>query len=707
MAKPESTPTPNFIRAIIDEDLKTNKYGGRVHTRFPPEPNGYLHIGHAKSICLNFGLARDYKGLCNLRYDDTNPGKESLEYVDSIKEDVRWLGFDWEDREFYASDYFEQLYLYAIQLIKDGKAYVCDLSAEEIREHRGTLTRPGKDSPYRNRSVDENLDLFERMRAGEFEDGSRVLRAKIDMASPNLNMRDPVMYRILHAEHHRTGNSWCIYPTYDFTHGQSDSIEGITHSICTLEFEDHRPLYDWFLDQLDVHHPQQIEFARLNLTYTVMSKRMLLELVEEGYVTGWDDPRMPTISGLRRRGYSPESIRSFCERIGVAKRDSTVDIALLEHSLREDLNKRAPRVMAVLRPLRVVIDNYPEEQVEELDAFNNPEDPGMGVRKVPFSRVLCIERDDFREDPPKKFYRLAPGREVRLRYAYFIKCVDVVKDKTTGEIIELHCTYDAKTRGGDAPDGRKVRATLHWVSASNSLPAQVRLYDHLFTTPDPTDDKDGCDFKSSLNPGSLETLTTCRVEPSLAGTAPASLYQFERLGYFCVDPIDSSEGALVFNRTVTLRDTWAKIEKAQAKKAPVTEVLGKAEPAVARKDAPGAGRREEFEPIGEEISIDEFSKVDLRVGMVREASTVEGSNKLIRLMVDIGENRLRQIFAGIRPGYPDPDKLIGKKVMVVANLKPRQMKFGLSEGMILSGGEGDRLCAPTFEGDPLPGDKVT
>jgi glutaminyl-tRNA synthetase len=707
MAKPESTPTPNFIRTIIDEDLKTSKYGGRVHTRFPPEPNGYLHIGHAKSICLNFGLARDYNGLCNLRYDDTNPGKESLEYVESIKEDVRWLGFDWEDREFYASDYFDQLYQYAIQLIKDGKAYVCDLSAEEIREYRGTLTRPGKDSPYRNRSVDENLDLFERMRAGEFQDGSRVLRAKIDMASPNLNMRDPVMYRILHAEHHRTGNAWCIYPTYDFTHGQSDSIERITHSICTLEFEDHRPLYDWFLDQLGVHHPQQIEFARLNLSYTVMSKRMLLELVEEGYVTGWDDPRMPTISGLRRRGYSPESIRSFCERIGVAKRDSTVDIALLEHSLREDLNKRAPRVMAVLRPLRVVIENYPEDQVEELDAFNNPEDPGMGVRKVPFSRVLYIERDDFREEPPKKFYRLAPGREVRLRYAYFIKCADVVKDEKTGEIVELHCTYDPKTRGGDAPDGRKVRATLHWVSASDSLPAQVRLYDHLFTTPNPTDDKDGLDFKSYLNPGSLEMLTGCRVEPSLAGAEPGSRYQFERLGYFCADPLDSHEGALVFNRTVTLRDTWAKIEKAQAKEVPVPEVAAHAKPAHSGKSTPLTRKREDLEPIGEDISIDEFSKIDLRVGIVREARTVAGSNKLIRLMVDIGEGRLRQIFAGIRPGYPEPEKLIGKKVIVVANLKPRQMKFGLSEGMILSGGDAHRLCAPTFEGDPLPGDKVT
>jgi glutaminyl-tRNA synthetase len=707
MAKPESTPPPNFIRNIMDQDLSTDKYGGRVHTRFPPEPNGYLHIGHAKSICLNFGLARDYNGLCNLRYDDTNPSKESLEYVESIKEDVRWLGFDWEDREFYASDYFDQLHQYAIQLIKDGKAYVCDLSAEEIREYRGTLTRPGKDSPYRARSVKENLDLFERMRAGEFEDGSRVLRAKIDMASPNLNMRDPVMYRILHAEHHRTGNTWCIYPTYDFTHGQSDSIEGITHSICTLEFEDHRPLYDWFLDQLGVHHPQQIEFARLNLTYTLMSKRMLLELVEEGHVTGWDDPRMPTICGLRRRGYSPESIRNFCDRIGVAKRDSTVDVALLEHSLREDLNLRAPRIMAVLHPLRVVIDNYPEDQVEELDALNNPEDPDMGARKVPFSRVLYIERDDFREDPPKKFYRLAPGREVRLRYAYFVKCVDVVKDEKTGEIMELHCTYDPKTRGGDAPDGRKVRATLHWVSASHSLPAEVRLYNHLFTTPNPTDERDGSNLKSYLNPDSLETLTGCRVEPSLAGAAPGSRYQFERLGYFCVDPVDSSEEALVFNRTVTLRDTWAKIEKAQAKGATVSQASSLAKPAHPGKGAPETGRREELEPIGEEISIDDFSKIDLRVGVISDASAVEGSNKLIKVMVDIGEGRLRQVFAGIRAGYPEPEKLIGKKVIVVANLKPRQMKFGLSEGMILSGGDADRLCAPTFEGNPLPGDKVT
>ncbi len=564
MTTNDSTPS-NFIRDIIEEDLRTNKYGGRVHTRFPPEPNGYLHIGHAKSICLNFGLAAEYGGLCNLRFDDTNPTKEEAEYVESIMEDVRWLGFDWGDRLFYASDYFEQLYEYAVQLIKKGKAYVCDLSAEEIREYRGTLTEPGRDSPYRNRSVEENLDLFARMRAGEFEDGSRTLRAKIDMASPNVVMRDPVMYRILRATHHRTGDKWCIYPMYDFTHCLSDSIERITHSICTLEFENNRPLYDWFLDELGVYHPQQIEFARLNLSYTVMSKRKLLELVTGGYVAGWDDPRMPTLSGLRRRGYTPEAIRAFCDRIGVAKANSMVDIALFEYFIRQDLNQRAPRVMGVLRPLRVVIDNYPEDRVEELEAINNPEDVSMGTRKVPFSRVLYIERDDFREDPPKKFWRLAPGREVRLRYAYFITCVGVVKDEQSGEVVELHCTYDPATRGGDAPDGRKVRGTLHWVSAAHALPAEVRLYDRLFTKADPNDVEEGRDFKDYLNPNSLETLTDCRVEPSLAGAAPGTRVQFERQGYFCVDP-DSSAGKLVFNRTVALRDSWAKIEKAQRKK---------------------------------------------------------------------------------------------------------------------------------------------
>jgi glutaminyl-tRNA synthetase len=707
MTRTDSTPPPNFIRNIIEEDLKTNKYNGRVHTRFPPEPNGYLHIGHAKSICLNFGLAQEFRGLCNLRFDDTDPSKEEVEYVESIKEDVRWLGFDWEDREFYASDYFEQLHEYAVQLIKDGKAYVCDLSADEIREYRGTLTKPGKDSPYRNRSVEENLDFFERMRAGEFEDGSRVLRAKIDMASPNLNMRDPVIYRILHAEHHRTGNKWCIYPMYDFTHGQSDSIEGITHSICTLEFEDHRPLYDWFIDALKIFHPQQIEFARLNLSYTVMSKRMLLELADGRYVTGWDDPRMPTISGLRRRGYTPESIRNFCERIGVAKRDSMVDISLLEHCVREDLNQRAPRVMGVLRPLRVVIDNYPEDQVEELDALNNPEDPGMGTRKVPFSRILYIEQEDFREDPPKKFFRLAPGREVRLRYAYFIKCVDVVKDKQTGKVVELHCTYDPETRGGDAPDGRKVKATLHWISAPHSLQAEIRLYDHLFIKTNPTDEKGDADFKTYLNPNSLETLTSCRVEPTLAGAAPGNRYQFERLGYFYVDTVDSSEGTLVFNRTVTLRDTWAKIEKAEKKRKVLKEAEEEAKTTRQKASAPSADKRKDLASIGKEITIDDFSKIDLRVAIIREAYLVEGSKKLIRLMVDLGEGRLRQIFAGIRSAYPEPGKLIGKKVIVAANLKPRQMKFGLSEGMVLSGGDAERLCITTFDGEPLPGETVS
>ncbi|MBI5408590.1 MAG: glutamine--tRNA ligase/YqeY domain fusion protein [Nitrospirae bacterium] len=559
MSALESTRPSNFIKDIITEDLKTDKYGGRVHTRFPPEPNGYLHIGHAKSICLNFGVAKDFKGLCNLRMDDTNPTKEEVEYVEAIKQDVRWLGFDWQDRMFYASDYFERFYECAVELIKKGRAYVCDLSSDEVREYRGTLTAPGQESPYRNRPVEENLDLFERMRAGEFPDGSRTLRAKIDMASGNINMRDPVMYRILHAGHHRTGGKWCIYPMYDYAHCISDSIEGITHSICTLEFEDHRPLYDWFLDELNVYHPQQIEFARLNLSYTVMSKRKFIQLVEGGYVRGWDDPRMSTISGLRRRGYTPEAIRNFAERIGVAKRDSVVDIALLEYCIREDLNKRASRVMAVLRPLKVVIVNYPEDKPEELDAVNNPEDPGMGTRKVPFSRVIYIEKDDFREDPPKQFFRLAPGREVRLRYAYYITCVDVIKDEK-GEVVELRCTYDPATRGGDSPDGRKVKATLHWVSAEHALEAEVRLYDYLLTKPNPDDVEEGKDFKSIINPGSLEILTDCKLEPSLKDARHGDKYQFERMGYFCADP-DSSGGKLVFNRTVTLKDTWAKVQK--------------------------------------------------------------------------------------------------------------------------------------------------
>lgn len=561
--KSEETPEEksiqgNFITEIIDEHLKNGRFQ-QVHTRFPPEPNGYLHIGHAKSICLNFGIAAAYNGLCNLRFDDTNPSKEDIEYVDSIQEDVRWLGFDWADRMYYASDYFDQLFEYAVQLIKKGKAFVCDLNAQQMREYRGTLTEPGKESPYRNRSVEENMDLFMRMKNGEFEDGSRVLRAKIDMASPNMNMRDPVIYRILRAHHHRTGDKWCIYPMYDFAHGFSDSLEGITHSICTLEFEAHRPLYDWFIDEVNVYHPQQIEFARLNLNYTVMSKRKLLELVEQKYVDGWNDPRMPTISGLRRRGYTPESIRNFAEKIGVAKRDNTIDVALLEHSLREDLNKRAPRVMAVLKPLKVVIDNYPDDLVEELEAINNPEDLSAGTRMIPFSKEIYIEQDDFKEDPPKKFFRLSPGNEVRLRYAYIIKCVSVVKDGATGEITELHCTYDPETKSGSAQSGRKVKGTIHWVSAKHAVDAEVRLYDRLFSSENPASE-DG-DYKSFINPNSLEVLKKCKVEPSLLNAKVEDRYQFERQGYFCLDSVDSKPEAMVFNKAVGLKDSWAKIEK--------------------------------------------------------------------------------------------------------------------------------------------------
>jgi glutaminyl-tRNA synthetase len=561
----ESSPSLHFLQAIVEEDKRTGKFGGRVHTRFPPEPNGYLHIGHAKSICLNFGLAAEYGGKCNLRFDDTNPIKEELEYINSIQEDVRWLGFQW-DGLYYASDYFEQLYQWAEQLIRAGKAYVCDLTAEQVADYRGGLDpKTARESPYRNRPVDENLDLFRRMRAGEFPDGSRTLRAKIEVRAANLNMRDPVMYRILHATHPHTGDQWCIYPMYDWAHGQSDSIERITHSICTLEFENHRPLYDWFVEQLGIYRPQQIEFARLNLTYTVLSKRRLVQLVTEGHVRGWDDPRMPTIAGFRRRGYTPEAIRNFCKDVGVARFDGVIDIVRLENAIREDLNKRALRVLAVLRPLRVVIDNYPEGQVEELEAVNNPEDASAGTRKVPFSRVLYIERDDFMEYPPKEFFRLAPGREVRLRYAYFLKCVGVVKDERTGEVVELRCTYDPATRGGNAPDGRKVKATIHWVSAAHALEAEVRLYDHLFTKPDLDDVPQGADYRANLNPDSLVVLKSCRVEPSLAAAAPSHRYQFERQGYFCVDA-DSTPQALVFNRTVSLRDTWAKIGKSQQKK---------------------------------------------------------------------------------------------------------------------------------------------
>jgi glutaminyl-tRNA synthetase len=565
----------DFIRQMVADDIKSGRWGGRVATRFPPEPNGYLHIGHAKSICLNYGIAEEFGGQFNLRFDDTNPEKEEQEYVDSIIEDVRWLGAKWDDRLFYGSDYFGRMYEWAVELIRKGKAYVCDLTGDQVREYRGTLTHPGRESPYRNRSIEVNLDLFERMRKAEFPDGSKTLRAKIDMAHPNLNMRDPIMYRIVHETHHRQGDKWCIYPMYDWAHGFEDSIEGITHSICTLEFENHRPLYDWFIDAVNegrtddgsgpwgkkIHHPQQIEFARLSMTYTVMSKRKLLRLVKEGFVRGWDDPRMPTISGMRRRGYSPSAMRSFARLIGVNKFNSTVDIALLEHCLREDLNRTSPRVMAVLHPLKVVIDNYPEGKVEELDAVNNPEDPSAGTRKVPFSRELYIEQEDFMEEPPKKFFRLAPGREVRLRYAYFVTCTRAVKD-ATGDIVELHCSYDPATRGGDAPDGRKVKATLHWLSAPHALKAEVRLYDNLFTKPDPDEAPEGRDFTANLNPNSLETLTDCYVEPSLAAAGPLNRYQFERLGYFCVDP-DSAADRLVFNRTVTLKDTWAKIQQSQ------------------------------------------------------------------------------------------------------------------------------------------------
>ena len=562
MNSTESPKPSHFIRDIIEEHNHSNRFDGKVITRFPPEPNGYLHIGHAKAIAIDFGMAQEFGGRCHLRFDDTNPTKEEQEYVDAIMDDIRWLGFDWGKHLYFASDYFERLYEFAVQLIKTGKAYVDDLSADATRELRGTLTEGGKASPYRNRSVEENLDLFARMRAGEFPDGSKTLRAKIDMASPNINLRDPVMYRIRQAEHHRTGNQWCIYPMYDWAHGQSDSIEGITHSLCSLEYEDHRPLYDWYLNQLGIHHPQQIEFARLNLTYTLMSKRRLLTLVEKGFVNGWDDPRMPTLAGLRRRGYTPEAIRDFCDRIGVAKSNSTVDIALLEHCLREDLNKRAPRVMAVLRPLKLVIENYPEGQVEELEAVNNPEDPNAGTRKVPFARELYIEQEDFREEPPKKYFRLFPGNEVRLRYAYVIKCTGLVKNQN-GEITEVRCTYDPTTKSGSGVEGKKVKGTIHWVSAAHAVPAEVRLYDHLFNKPNPDDFAEGQDFTVNLNPNSLETLLACRLEPSLVNAAPGNRFQFERHGYFIADAKDSSTAHLVFNRTVTLRDSWAKIEKTE------------------------------------------------------------------------------------------------------------------------------------------------
>lgn len=681
----------NFIKEIIEDDLKNNKHNGRVATRFPPEPNGNLHIGHAKAICLNFGIAAQYKGTCNLRFDDTNPVKEDVEYVDAIMEDIRWLGFDWEDRQYYASDYFDKLYEWAIFLINDGKAYVDDLNEEQIREYRGNYYKKAKESPYRNRSIEENLDLFKRMKEGEFPDGSKVLRSKIDMNSPNMNMRDPVMYRIKHSSHHRTGDKWCIYPMYDYAHGQSDAIERITHSLCSLEFQNHRPLYDWYVENLPIEEPpHQYEFARLNLTYTIMSKRNLLQLVEEGLVSGWDDPRMPTLSGLRRRGYPPESIRNFSDRIGVAKADSVVDVALLEHCAREFLNEHCHRLMGVFDPLRVVIENYPEGEIEYFEAPLMPEDFSQGSRKVPFSRVLYVERDDFRENPSKKWHRLAPGKEVRLRYACLLKCIDVIKDEKTGEVVELRCTWDPDSRGGESPDGRKVRGTLHWVNAEHSLPAQVRLYDRLFNVPNPSDVEEGKSFKDHINPNSLTVLDQCRVEPFLKDIKPGEQFQFERIGYFCADKFESKPGNLVFNRTVSLRDTWAKIAKSEKQKENI------------KKTKKGDPKR------SNEINIKDFGKLDLRIGIVLEAGFVEGADKLLRLIVDIGEEKPRQIFSGIRSDYPEPEKLKGLQVVVIANLAPRKMKFGVSEGMVLAGGnDAEGFALLTMERKMKPGDKVT
>ena len=701
----------NFIRDIIKADLASQKYGGRVATRFPPEPNGYLHIGHAKAICIDFGLADELGGTTNLRYDDTNPEAEDVEYVEAIEEDVRWLGFHW-DGHFFASDYFEQLYDFAVTLIKKGLAYVDSLTDEEIREYRGNYYKKGRPSPYRDRSVDENLDLFARMRAGEFKDGAHVLRAKIDLNSQNMNLRDPILYRIRHAHHHRTGDKWCIYPMYDYAHPLSDAIEHITHSICTLEFESHRPLYDWCIREVGAFPSQQIEFARLNLTYTMMSKRKLLELVNKKVVNGWDDPRLPTLAGLRRRGVMPESIRTFCERIGVAKADSVVDVGLLEYCLREDLNKRCPRVMAVLRPLKVVIENFPEGETREIDAPLHPEDASHGSRKVPFSRVVYVEREDFREDPPKDWFRLAPGREVRLRYACLIKCNEVIKDEK-GEVTELRCTMDLGSWGGNAPDGRVVRGTLHWVSAAHAATAEVRVYDRLFNVEAPGT-TEGKSFLDEVNPNSLERIENAQVEPHIADMPAGTRVQFERLGYFCADK-DSTPGHVVWNRTVTLKDSWAKIE-AKAKTSPDKGAAKSAKankPAEAPKaEAPkaeAAQASEAFTPIGPEIGIEDFAKLDLRVGVVREAKTIADAKKLLHLMVDIGEGRLRQIFSGIRAFYPDPQALVGKRVIVVANLKPRQMKWGISEGMILAAGGGDRphRVATFDESEPGPGDKVS
>jgi glutaminyl-tRNA synthetase len=696
----------NFVRELIVADQATGKR--QVATRFPPEPNGYLHIGHAKAICVDFGLAQEFGGTCNLRFDDTNPTTEDVEYVEAIQADIHWLGFNWSNLH-YASDYFEELYQLAVKLIQKGKAYVDSLSEAEIREYRGDFYKKGRPSPFRDRSVDENLDLFARMRKGEFPEGACVLRAKIDLETQNMNLRDPLLYRIRYAPHHRTGKTWCIYPMYDYAHPLSDAIEKITYSVCTLEFESHRPLYDWVIREAEVFPSRQIEFARLNLTYTVMSKRLLLQMVTKGLVSGWDDPRMPTLAGMRRRGYTPEVIRAFCERIGVAKTDSIVDVGLLEHGLREDLNRRCPRVMAVLHPLKVVIENFPEQEVRQLDAPLHPEDPALGTRKVPFSRVLFVDRDDFREDPPKDWFRLAPGGEVRLRYACLIRCTEVIKD-ARGQVVELRCTWDPGSWGGSAPDGRTVRGTLQWVSAAHAVPAEVRLYDRLFAVEHPGT-QEGKSFLEELNPDSVKTIPSAQLEPYLADDGAIEKangrFQFERLGYFCVDR-DSTPAKRVWNRTVGLKDTWAKLEaKSQgAATAKTVKSAGK----TAAKTAPTTAPVAPPAPPPE-ISIDDLARVDLRVGIVREAVLVPEAQKLIRLMVDLGEGRLRQIFSGLRAHYPDPAVLVGQPVVVVANLKPRQMKFGLSEGMILAAGGGDRPHRiATFDvgsDAPHPGDKIT
>ncbi|MBN2343468.1 MAG: glutamine--tRNA ligase/YqeY domain fusion protein [Deltaproteobacteria bacterium] len=686
----------NFIEDIIDADLKAGKNAGKVATRFPPEPNGYLHIGHAKSICLNFGVAKKYNGICNLRFDDTNPETEETEYVEAIKDDIRWLGFEW-DGLYFASDYFDAMYDHAMTLVKDGKAYVESLTPDEIRQYRGDFNTPGKNSPYRDRPVDENIEMFEKMKAGEYKDGEICLRAKIDMQSPNMNLRDPIVYRIRHARHHRTGDKWCIYPMYDWAHGLEDSIEGITHSLCTLEFENHRPLYDWFLEQLPVHHPQQIEFARLNLNYTVMSKRKLLQLVKENHVDGWDDPRMPTICGMRRRGVSPSSLRKFSDRIGMAKRENVADIALLEHVMREDLNETSPRLMGVINPLKVEIENYPKDKEEFFEAPLHPEDDRWGSRQIPFCRELYIEQDDFKEDPPKKWFRLSPGTEIRLRYACLITCKEVVKDQN-GNVEKLICTWDPESRGGNAPDGRKVKGTSHWVSARHAEKITVRQYDRLFNVENPNKVEEGQNWLENLNPNSLEILTGCYAEPYIRELKPEARIQFERIGYFVADRYDFTPETPIFNRTVTLRDSWAKIEKNQ----------GSANRGQKKQPQPAKNQKKTDSTAPAEITIDDFAKLDLRVGTIKEASLVEGADKLLQLQVDIGAGKPRQVFAGIRKRFENPEEIIGKNVIVVANLKPRQMKFGLSEGMVLAaGGKENRLELAEVLGDTLPGDTVS